>query len=193
MKQNQASRLKEILEQQDLVVNMWVDYWKDFSTWEDWHFWAIVLMLIIPLVFVYFFIDKEKVFQIGFYGFNIHTWFTYSDAIAMRTAHVTYPYQAIPVLPVNFALDASLVPVSFMLLYQWCLNRKKNIFLYGVLLSAFFSFIFKPLLVSLDLMQLNKGMNYFFLFLNYLLILILAILITSVFNHIKSKRFNQNS
>jgi hypothetical protein len=150
-------------------------------------------MLIIPLVFVYFFIDKEKVFQIGFYGFNIHTWFTYSDAIAMRTAHVTYPYQAIPVLPVNFALDASLVPVSFMLLYQWCLNRKKNIFLYGVLLSAFFSFIFKPLLVSLDLMQLNKGMNYFFLFLNYLLILILAILITSVFNHIKSKRFNQNS
>jgi hypothetical protein len=193
MKQNQTSRLKEVLEQQDLVVNMWVDYWRDFSTWEDWHFWAIVLMLIIPLVFVYFFIDKEIVFQIGFYGFNIHTWFTYSDAIAMRTAHVTYPYQAIPVLPVNFALDASLVPVSFMLLYQWCLNRKKNIFLYGVLLSAFFSFIFKPLLVSLDLMQLNKGMNYFFLFLNYLLILILAILITSVFNHIKSKRFNQNS
>ena len=193
MKQDQASRLKDVLEKQDKVVSMWVDYWKDFSTWEDWHFWAIVLMLFIPLIFVYFFIDKEKVFQIGFYGFNIHTWFTYSDAIAMRTAHVTYPYQAIPVLPVNFALDASLVPVSFMLLYQWCINHNKSTFLYGVLLSAFFSFLFKPLLVSLNLLQFSKGMNYFYLFLNYLLILLLAILITKVFNYIKSKQFNQRS
>jgi hypothetical protein len=187
MNSNQQKRLDEILTQQEDVVNMWMEYWRDFSTWQTWQFWAIVFMLIVPLIVVYVAIDKNKVFQIGFYGFNIHTWFTYSDAIAMRTAHVTYPFQAIPVLPVNFALDASLVPVSFMLLYQWCINHNKNVFLYGVVLSAFFSFIFKPLLVFINLMQMNKGMNYFYLFLNYLLILILAIVITKVFTFLRKK------
>jgi len=187
MKSNQQNRLNEILSKQDDVVTMWLEYWRDFSTWETWQFWAIVSMLIVPLIIVYFTIDKNKVFHIGFFGFNIHTWFTYSDAIAMRTSHVTYPYQAIPILPVNFALDASLVPVSFMLLYQWCINHNKNVFFYGAVLSALFAFIFKPLLVFINLMQINKGMNYFYLFLNYLIILFLAIIITKVFTYLRKK------
>lgn len=187
MTNEQDKRLEHILNQQENVVNMWLDYWRDFSTWETWQFWAIIFMLIAPLIIIYFAIDKRKIFQIGFYGFNIHTWFTYSDAIAMRTAHVTYPFQAIPVLPVNFALDAALVPVSFMLIYQWCLNHNKNVFFYGVILSAIFSFAVKPLLVSVELMQLNKGMNYFYLFLNYLLILFLAIMITNIFQYLRNK------
>lgn len=188
MTRDQQERLDDILSQQDQVVRMWMDYWKDFSNWETWQFWAIVLMLIVPLIIIYFAIDKNKVFQIGFYGFNIHAWFTYSDTIAMRTSHVTYPFQAIPVLPVNFALDASFVPVSFMLLYQWCINHNKNVFLYGMILSAFFAFIFKPLLVLVNLMQINKGFNYIYLFLNYVVILFLAVVITKVFTHINRKR-----
>ncbi|MFZ3579278.1 CBO0543 family protein [Virgibacillus sp. DJP39] len=187
MTNEQSNRLDLIIKKQDHVVSMWVEYWKNFSTWENWHFWAIVSMLIIPLIIVYFAIDKTKVFHIGFYGFNIHTWFTYSDAIAMRTGHVVYPYQAMPVMPVNFALDASLVPVSFMLLYQWCLNHNKNVILYGVILSAAFSFGLKPFLVYIDILQLNNGMNYFYLFLNYLLILALAIVITKIFTYLSKK------
>ncbi|MGM0901607.1 MAG: CBO0543 family protein [Bacillota bacterium] len=150
-------------------------------------FWVIFLMLVMPLVLIYFKIDRTKVFQIGFYGFNIHTWFTYSDAIAMRTGHVYYPFQVIPIMPVNFALDASLVPVTFMLVYQWCINNNKNVFLYGVLTSAFFSFFFKPVLASWDLIKLDKGMNYFYLFLNYLGILLMAIVLTRVFIYLKNR------
>ncbi|MDL4840410.1 CBO0543 family protein [Aquibacillus rhizosphaerae] len=188
MTEDQSNQLESILKQQDKLVKMWLEYWKDYSTWETWQFWAIVFMLIIPLIIVIFAIDKSKAFHIGFYGFNIHTWFTYSDAIAMRTSYVTYPFQAIPIMPVNFALDASLVPVAFMLLYQWCLNRNKNVFFYGVILSGIFSFIVKPLLVSVDIIQLNKGMNYFYLFLNYLLILVLSIIITKLFKYLRKKR-----
>ncbi|SHN24639.1 hypothetical protein [Gracilibacillus kekensis] len=187
MTSEQGKQLKEIISHQDETVRMWLEYWKAFSSIQTWHFWGIVLMLIIPLIVIYFCIDKRNAFHIGFYGFNIHTWFTYSDAIAMRTSHVVYPFQVAPILPVNFALDASLVPVAFMLLYQWCLNRQKNVLLYGILLSAIFSFVFKPLLVLLDFMQLNKGMNYFYLFLNYLLILFLSIIITKLFSYFKKK------
>ncbi|MRH43839.1 hypothetical protein GH741_14445 [Aquibacillus halophilus] len=192
MTEAQNEQLDKILQEQEKVVKMWTEYWKDYSTWETWQFWAILLMLIIPLIVIYFAIDKRKIFQIGFYGFNIHTWFAYSDAIAMRTAHVTYPFQVIPIMPVNVALDVSLVPVCFMLVYQWCLNHNRNVFLYGVILSAIFSFVIKPLLVSVNLMQLEKGMNYFYLFLNYLLILSLAIIVTKVFIYLRGKYIDKS-
>ena len=181
----QAKRLDEILDLQEKIVSMWLDYWKEYSHLGTGPFWVIVLMLVVPLVLIYFQIDRTKVFQIGFYGFNIHTWFTYSDAIAMRTGHVYYPFQAIPIMPVNFALDASLVPVTFMLVYQWCINNNKNVFLYGVITSAFFSFFFKPVMAAWELIKLANGMNYFYLFLNYLGILIMAIVLTKVFIYLK--------
>ncbi|WP_232718546.1 CBO0543 family protein [Bacillus sp. FJAT-45037] len=185
MTDEQGKRLNEILDLQEMIVSMWLDYWKDFSYFDTGPFWVIVAMLVLPLVLIYFKIDRTKVFQIGFYGFNIHTWFTYSDAIASTTGHVYYPFQVVPVLPVNFALDASLVPVTFMLVYQWCINNNKNVFLYGVLTSAVFSFLLKPIMAAGDLIRLDHGMNYFYLFLNYLVILILAIVITRVFIYLK--------
>lgn len=185
MTKEQGKKLDEILEMQEKVVTMWLDYWKEFSHVETGPFWVIVLMLVVPLVIIFFKIDRTKIFQIGFYGFNIHTWFTYSDVIAMRMGKVYYPFQAIPIMPVNFALDASLVPVTFMLVYQWCINNNKNVFLYGVLTSAFFSFLFKPVMEAWDLIKLDKGMNYFYLFLNYLLILVLAIALTRLFIYLK--------
>ncbi|WP_160723703.1 CBO0543 family protein [Bacillus sp. USDA818B3_A] len=191
MTDQQNKRFNDILSEQDHVVNRWVEYWKDYSTWETWQFWAILIMLVLPLIVLYFTIDRRNAFKIGFYGFNIHVWFNYSDSIAMRTAHVSYPYQVIPLLPVNFALDASLVPVSFMLLYQWCLKHDKNVYLYGILLSAFFSFILKPILVSINIMKLNHGMSYFNLFLNYILILFIANVITKVFEHLKMQTVNK--
>ena len=103
----------------------------------------------------------------------------------MRAGYVYYPYQVIPIMPVNFALDASLVPVTFMLVYQWCINNNKNVLLYGVLTSAFFSFVFKPLMAAFNLIKLGNGMNYFYLFLNYLLILFLAMILTKVFIYLK--------
>lgn len=187
MSNEQERRLDEILNKQDTIFTMWMEYWKDFSTWETWQFWAIVLMLVIPLIVVIFAIDKRNAFHIGFFGFNIHSWTTYSDAISVRFGFASYPYQAIPIMPVNFALDASLIPVSFMLLYQWCLKHNKNFVLYGVVLCLIYSFLFKPLLVSLDLLQLHKGMNYFYLLLFYLAILFLSIAITNLFKFLKRK------
>ncbi len=185
MTKEQGKKLDEILEMQEKVVSMWMDYWKEFSHVETGPFWVIVIMLIVPLVIIFLKIDRTKIFQIGFYGFNIHTWFTYSDVIAMRLGKVYYPFQAIPIMPVNFALDASLVPVTFMLVYQWCINNNKNVFLYGVFTSAFFAFLFKPVMEAWDLIKLDKGMNYFYLFLNYLLILVLAIVLTRLFIYLK--------
>ncbi|WP_160141723.1 hypothetical protein [Salicibibacter halophilus] len=91
-----------------------------------------------------------------------------------------YPYQLVPFLA-SFALDASLVPVCFMLLYQWTLNHQKNLYLYAALLSAILAFVLKPIMVHYHFFHMFYGINYFHLFLFYYVFFLVSKLITNVF------------
>jgi hypothetical protein len=183
----QRQVLEKLLLLEEETTNGWIEYWKEFSHLGTWQFWVNAAMLAIPLIVLLFLIDRKKAFHLGFFGFNVHVWFTYIDAIGMRLTYWTYPYQFIPVMPVNFSLDASLIPVTFMLLYQWVINHNKNYYLYMVGLSLFYSFIFKPIFVSLHLFELNKGANYFHLFLGYMVIVILSKWITNLFLYFEKR------
>ena len=159
-----------------------VEYWYSYSSMSSWQFWVILLvMFILPLVVLYFFIDRKKIFLIGFYGFNIHVWFRYVDVWGYNQGLWGYPYELLPILPGNLSLDATLVPVLFMLVYQWTLNKKKNFYLYSLGLSLFLSFIIKPILVMHHLFALHKWVNYLHLFLFYCAIFLFSILITKIF------------
>lgn len=86
----------------------------------------------------------------------------------------------IPVLP-GIAIDSSLVPVCFMLVYQWTLHKNKNYYLYATITAAVFSFIVKPLFVAIGLFKMYENMTYFHLFVGYLFVLAAAKFITNVF------------
>jgi hypothetical protein len=79
------------------------------------------------------------------------------------------------------ALDSSLVPMTFMLVYQWTLNNKKNYYLYSIITAFILSFLFKPLLVALGLIKMYANITYIHLFICYLLVLLIAKFITNVF------------
>src|SRR5699024_12644565 len=111
----------------------------------------------IPLIILFFSIDKSKALLLGFFGLNYHVWFSYTNSIGVGLGLWEYPYHVIPFLP-SFSLYAALVPVCFMLLYQLTLNHNKNIYLY------FFLFYFVFILVLIYLMT--------YIFICFLLILI---------------------
>ncbi|WP_174729268.1 CBO0543 family protein [Mesobacillus harenae] len=186
MHEKQKEMLSQIRSLLEETSQLQLEYWKNFSTMGDWQFWAIILMLIVPLTLLLIFIDKRKILLLGFFGLNYHIWFQYANATGISFGLWEYPYQFVPFLP-SFALDASLVPISYILLYQWTLNNKKNIYIYAVLISAFFAFVFKPIMVSLHLFHMFKGINYFHLFLFYILFFIVSKLITSLFLWLQEK------
>jgi hypothetical protein len=169
------------------VSSSWVDYWIHYSNMTTWQFWVNTLFLLIPLVMLWFFIDRKRVFMIGFYGFNIHVWLTYIDLFGSRNGFWEYPHKTIPFTPTNFSLDVSLVPVACMLLLQWILNHNKNYYLYATLISAIFAFCLKPIMYALGLFQMYKGVNYFKLFLCYLVIMLLSKWIVNIFLHLQNK------
>lgn len=162
------------------LLNTWINYWHDYSYLNTWQFWVVLAFFILPLIAIFFLIDRRKALLIGFYGFNIHVWFTYIDTIGGASNLWFYPYKIFPFFTTSFALDVSFIPVVFMLVYQWTINHKKNYYLYSFLLCVFLTFIFKRILIDLKLFQLVKA-NYFHLLIGYLGIALVSKLITNVF------------
>ena len=147
MEEKQSEILQQIRSMTENVSQLQIDYFKSYSDFGNWQFWAVILILIVPLIMLFISIDKDKLLLLGFFGLNYHLWFAYTNIIFVGLGFWEYPYQPFPLLP-GFALDASLVPVCFMFLYQWTLNNNKNIYIYSLLLSCVFAFILKPIIKS---------------------------------------------
>ncbi|RSL29456.1 hypothetical protein D7Z54_31150 [Salibacterium salarium] len=184
---SQYELLNKIAEKQQEIASDWATYWTEFSSFSTWGFWFDVVMFALPLLLLYFKLDRTRAFQIGFFGFNVHVWFGYFDTFGTVQGYWTYPYQISSYLPNSLGMDASLVPVLFMLLYQWVTNTNRNYYVYSLLLGALLSFVLKPIFVSINLFKFYMGANYFHLFLTYIVIIVLSKLITDLFLHFQKE------
>ncbi|PFA67124.1 hypothetical protein CN378_12170 [Bacillus sp. AFS015802] len=178
------TRLKDIQKDQ---TDTWIDYWLKFSDLGSWQFWIMSALFILPLIFLYIFLDKKKAVFFGFYGYNVHVFFTYADAIGANMLKWFYPYKLYPLLASSVSLDVSLVPVSYMLMYQWCYHNKKNYYVFMLILCAVFAFVFKPLLLAAGLFQMNNGTSYIHLFMIYVAVGLIAKWITNLFGYFETK------
>ncbi len=189
MTQEQHQLFDRINSLQKEMTQLQEDYWWNYVNFDSWQFWTLLLMLVIPLVTLVFAIDKKKLFLLLFYGYSVHMLFGYIDSYGTRNDFWSYPYFLTPFFTYSVSLDVSLVPVVFILTYQWTLNRSKNFYLYSLLLSAFLAFIFKPILVAADLFVLFGQTNYLHLFLLYCLIFLIARLMTNFFLYLQKKAY----
>jgi hypothetical protein len=183
----QKEALAKLIKEQQEGAREWLEYWQEFSAFDTWQFWFHVIMFLTPLIILLFAMDWKRALQLGFYGFNVHAWFAYFDDFGTTQALWTYPYKMIPHIPHSVGMDASLIPVSFILVYQWSIKHNKNYYLYTGLLSLFLSFILKPILVMHNLFKFNAWVNYFHLFLTYIVILVLSKVITDFFLGMQKK------
>jgi hypothetical protein len=184
----QKEALHKLIKEQQEGAAQWLKYWQEYSAFDTWQFWFHVIMFLAPLIILYFAMDWKRALQLGFYGFNVHVWFGYFDDFGSTQALWTYPYKMIPFTAHSIGMDASLVPVSFILVYQWTIKHNKNYYLYTLLLSLFLSFILKPIYVMHHLFKFNAWANYFHLFLSYIVIIVLSKVITDIF-----LRFQKNA
>lgn len=188
MNEKQHEALEKIRDGAEEYVKLNVNYWREYSSFDDPKFWIVVLMVFVPLVILILYIDRKKIFLLGFYGLNYHVWFAYTNSIGIRVGVWEYPYEILPLLP-SFALDASLVPVCYMFVYQWTLNRNKNFYLYSIILSAALAFLLKPIMVMHHFFRMFKGINYLHLFIFYVLFFVVSKIITNVFLKLERTNF----
>lgn len=161
-------------------TELMMDYWKKFSIYTTFEFWMLVGLFLVPLIVLIWKIDKSKIFQICFYGYGVHMFSFYISLFGVNLGLWSYPIQFIPATP-SLSFDSSFVPVTYMLVYQWTLNKKRNFYLLALIISIFFSFVIDPLLVKMEMFKMFRGINYLHRFLGYVVASFSSILITNLF------------
>lgn len=193
VKNGQLERIDQIIKAEVEQNNRIFEYWQEFSNFSHWQVWVVLAMFVIPLIILILFIDRKNVFHLGFYGYSVHVFFAYTDIVGTEKGIWFYPYKLLPLLPSNFTLDASLVPVIYMLYYQYILNRGKNYYLWMLPLCFLLAFIMKPLMVGLGLFHFSGKENFWLLFAGYVFVALISKWITDFFIFLsKSTKWSLN-
>ncbi|AGT32068.1 hypothetical protein M493_08975 [Geobacillus genomosp. 3] len=149
-------------------------YWNDYSNVGTWQFWLIVVFLVAPVLLLVFTVDRRRILEVFFFGYTVHILWTYAYIALENAMYLSPRYFLTPFLPFALNITASVLPVGFLLLYQYCTNRNKNFYAYTLLLSAVFAFGLASLEQWLGLLDLHRGLHKFHLFLIDLAIVFIA-------------------
>ncbi len=164
----------KIYEQNGILHALYSSYWDKYSNFTTWQFWLILLSLILPLIILFFAVDRRRLFEILFFGYTVHLLWAYIDLALSRGDFLTHTHFLSPMLPNAFNITGSFLPVGFMLVYQYATNHKKNFYILTLLLSAVYTFIFANIEKAIGLVVFHRGVNAFHLFLLDLVIVYIA-------------------
>ncbi|CAG7616912.1 hypothetical protein PAESOLCIP111_01958 [Paenibacillus solanacearum] len=162
---NKQDYWNEIYARREEVSSLLSAYWHRYSHVGTWQFWVAVAMLTIPLIVLYFALDRKKIWEVLFFGYTIHMLWNYADTILELDNYFVHTYMLAPFLPFGISSTASFLPVAFLLVYQYCINHNKNFYLYALLMSCLFAFGFAVISKMIGILHVRKGMNQFHLLL----------------------------
>jgi uncharacterized membrane protein YecN with MAPEG domain len=85
-------------------------------------------------------------------------------------------------------MTASVIPVAFMLLYQYCTNKGKNFYIYTIILSLIFAYGLGSISKYLELFKMRKGTTLTYLFLIDIAVAFIAYWFTKFFLKLRREK-----
>jgi len=134
----------------------------------SYQWWLLVAVAIIPYIVWWKIVDRRRLFEITTYGLLVALLSGLLDAIGVETDAWDYKYDLIPLLDVFIAYDIAVLPVSYMVIYQY-FTKWQPFIIAHIILAFVFAFGAEPLLMWLDIYQMIQWKHiysvpgYFFL------------------------------
>lgn len=125
--------------------------WTEEILW-TWQWWLLVLLLILPWLIWMRLVNKRRLTEICLLGMFVMATVTWMDELGTELLLWYYPYKIIPYYPQLVPINYSVLPVTFMLIYQYASNWH----LYALALTAMaalFSWVAEPILEYFGIYQ----------------------------------------
>ncbi len=113
-----------------------------------WRWWVLLVLLIVPWFVWYKVVDKKQLDELILFGLVIMVFTITLDELGFVLFLWSYPVDVIPVFPRLTSIDYTVVPIIYMLVYQY-FSTWKRFFWALVAVSAVFSFVVEPIIVRL--------------------------------------------
>lgn len=108
-----------------------------------WSWWVLLLLTLLPWFIFFKYLDKERALKIWCFGLTVTIITTFIDDLGSDLGLWIYPIKFVPVGLIAYPFDFSVIPVAFMLIFQYCKSWKCYITAI-IILSFIFSFIGEP-------------------------------------------------
>ncbi len=173
--------LKQIQTNQEKINHLFETFWVHYSNLGTWQWWAMLLLLILPLIALYFLLNRRHALTIGFYGLCVHVLFSYINGFMEKGFLWFHPYQLLKQAPITIPVTASLVPVWFMMFYQYSIKKHKNFYIVAIVLAISEAYIVAGILYLLGLLKFGNNFHiYYIIPIDYIVALI-AYFLTKLF------------
>jgi hypothetical protein len=163
--------LRELNNLQQKYAQLVIENWLS-NTVFTWNWWFLVFLFIVPWIIFLKLLNRKKSSSIWFFGLVIIIITTFIDDLGSELNLWIYPYKFVPVSLLAWPFDFSIIPVSFMLIYQY-FQTWKTFTIALLVLAVTFAFIGEPISVWAGTVY-YFGWKYSYSFVFYILSGILA-------------------
>jgi len=153
-----------------------------------WQWWLLVFAVIVPWIVWCYIVDRKRLTPICLFGVFVLATCSWMDDLGTDLILWYYPYKLLPIYPQIVPVNYAVLPVTYMLIYQYFPSWRS--FIKALLImAALFSFVAEPALSYLGMYIVLKWQYYYSLPL-YMLIgislrLILERILTISSRHMK--------
>jgi len=174
-----ASTMMEL--QKELLALRIAD-WYDKVISFQWFF--LVVLLILPWFLWWRVVDRKQIAEIFSYGLLISLISSLFNGNGLNLILYSYPYKLLPFSPRAYSFSLTVLPVAYMLLYQYFTTRR-SFAIACVVFSAVTAFVIQPILAWMDIYKLIKW-NYFY---SFLVLLFIGLMARLIHNYVINKSF----
>lgn len=137
----------------------------EFLTWE---WWLLLAFFVVPWILWSIMKKRKWLLESVLFGVMVMLVTILLDIIGLQFSFWEYPVEFLPIIPRAFPFDISIVPVAFMLIFQY--NRSWKSFMIAQLIMAMtYAFIGEPICEWIDLVHYIKW-NYLYSFFYYIVL-----------------------
>ncbi|AGK54614.1 CBO0543 family protein [Bacillus sp. 1NLA3E] len=106
-------------------------------------------------------LDKRRFTQILLFGSLLTVSITVVDLFGTQFGRWTYLTRVFPIVPSLFFFDFTIIPLYYMLVYQYS-STWKSFAIWNAILAGIISFAFFPILTALKMFELNNWKYIYF-------------------------------
>lgn len=169
---------EQVAEMTRLLTQVRIENWLGHAV-GSWHWWVLIGVSIIPWLLWIKVAAKKQIHELMLFGLFMILGSLTLDELGFELSLWSYPFSLIPVFPRLSSADYTMLPVIYMLIYQY-FPTWKSFFLASVGVAFVFSFLAEPLLVKLGFYVLIKW-TYWASFIIYIPLGLIARWITRFF------------
>lgn len=150
----ESPSLEQVLDAQNKYMELEHLHWRKYELF-TFQFWLLVAMLILPWLIWWKLVDRKRLLEILIYGLLISTIATVLDEVGCQLNLWEYRIDLEPLFPRLIAMNFAMLPVWYMLVYQY-FTKWKPFIIANIISATIFTFIGEPLFVRLGIYEVIK-------------------------------------